>query len=72
MGLGLSSCRKPQTNGSVVGEGSSGEDELEEEEGSNRGSHREEVVRAVYAFSGSNEDEVSGWPLRGRGRGSCS
>ncbi len=58
MGLGLSLCRKPQTNGSPVDEGSSGEEDLDDEEGVNGAAQGEEVVRAVYAFSGSNEDEV--------------
>ncbi len=57
MGLGLSLCRKPQTNGSSVGEGSSGEEDIDEEV-VNDVVQGEEVVRAVYSFSGSNEDEV--------------
>ncbi|XP_064394125.1 rho guanine nucleotide exchange factor 7-like isoform X2 [Halichondria panicea] len=57
MGLGLSLCRKPQTNGSSVGEGSSGEEDIDEEV-VNDVVQGEEVVRAVYSFSGSNEDEL--------------
>ena len=61
--MGLVLCKKaPQQNGTSVSEPiqSSGEDELDEDRGSGRkSSEGEEVVRAVYAFSGSNEDEVS-------------
>ena len=56
-GLGLKvSSRKGGggQNGTSVGDsGSGGEEEMEEETG-------KQVVRALYAFSGTNEDEVGG------------
>ena len=61
LGMGLILCKKaPQQNGTSVSEATlSSEDDIDEDRGSGRkSSDGEEVVRAIYAFNGTNEDEV--------------
>ena len=60
MGIVFTRCKKQlQQNGTSGSVGSGDSSGVEEMENGMSGGTAEHVVRAIYTFSGSNEDEVS-------------
>lgn len=60
MGIVFTRCKKQlQQNGTSGSAGSGDSSGMEEMENGMGGGATEHVVRAIYTFSGNNEDEVS-------------